>query len=67
MKLLVVIEISQSNQKKIAYDMGRYADDLPDDVECKDWLEQLIQDEFDSLPEANEITHLVQVIREDGE
>lgn len=55
MKVLVAIEISDSNQKKIAYDLGRYADDLPDEEECKDWLDQQLQDRFDELPEAMEV------------
>ena len=41
--------MSDEQIKKIAWDLGQYADDLPDEEECKDWLEQQLQDHFDEL------------------
>lgn len=52
MKILINVEIDESRQKKIAYDLGNYANDLPDETECEDWLNQMIEDKFDELHEA---------------
>ena len=52
MKLLVAIKISDVNRKKIAYDLGRHLDeDLPDETECKDWLESWMKETFDNMSE----------------
>lgn len=64
--IVLTLDITETRRRKIAYDLGQYDDDLPDDIECKDWIYQMIVDKFDGLPEANEITHLVQVISKDA-
>ena len=51
-KIVLTLDITESRRRKIAYDLGQYADDLPDDIECQDWLYQMILDKFDELREA---------------
>lgn len=55
MKVILEIEIDEIRRSKIAYDLGQYVDDLPDDVECEDWLNQMITDKFEELREAREV------------
>jgi len=52
MKLLVAIELSESQRRKIAWDLGLTF--LPSEEICKDWLEDLLQGAFDDLPEGTE-------------
>lgn len=52
MSCVIDIKIDDEKLEKIAWDMGRYADDLPDDQEVEDWLKQSIDDLFDNLPKA---------------
>lgn len=49
MDILMSIYINETNQKKIGWAMGNYSNELPDDVECKDWLEANLQDTFNEL------------------
>ena len=51
-QIVLTLDITESRRRKIAYDMGRYNDDLPDDIECKDWMYQMIVDKFDELRES---------------
>lgn len=53
--ITINITIDKSKQSKIAWDMGRYANDLPDETEIEDWLNQKMIDIFDELPEARQI------------
>ncbi len=46
--ILVSIHLTESQRKKIAWDCGQ--DNLPDEVACKDWVEDLLQGAFDDLP-----------------
>jgi len=51
-KMKLALDITETIRLKIAYDMGRYDDDLPDDIECQDWLYGKVVDLFDELPES---------------
>ena len=53
-QIVLTLDIDESRRLKIAYDMGRYDDDLPDDIECQDWMYQMIMDRFDELRESAE-------------
>ena len=53
MKLLLQITLTDLQVRKIGWDLGMYPEmDLPDETECKDWLESYLQETFDNLPDA---------------
>ncbi len=54
-QIILIVGINEKRRSKIAYNLGQYTDDLPDNVECEDWLVQLLSDKFKSLPEALDV------------
>jgi len=52
-KLLLQVELTETQIRKIGWDLGLYPDDeLPVDTDCKDWLEDFLQETFKKLPDA---------------
>lgn len=60
MKLIVAIELSDVIREKIGWNLGRYAEDLPDEVECKDWIDSQLQETFENMPMAPVVVPIIE-------
>lgn len=50
MKILVAIVLTDEQIKKIGWEgYGNYADELTDQVDCKDWIDNHLADTLDEL------------------
>lgn len=51
-QIILNLDLTETRKRKIAYDLGRYDDDLPDETECKDWMYEQLIHRLDELPEG---------------
>ncbi len=50
MQILLAVNLTDSQVKKIGGSMGNFGDEIIDQTECKDWLEVTLQEKFDEMP-----------------